>query len=185
MLINIIVSLAKNRLIHYSAQPCRKQIFNINICITTSLFVLPRWWRCYVLHFLPTSTVYLINFYFISLLVSIGHTGAENASELYCERSHVFATKFRFPAPHAVPQRGIALESSQCGPCFSSAKLQVYWYCSLLMILYCKGYGSRVITDQCPEALAMLMFQATCGVVIQALMTGNSLYLKILIFYVI
>ena len=50
------------------------------------------------------------------------------------------------------------------------------------MILYCKGYGSRVITDQCPEALAMLMFQATCGVVIQALMTGKLLYLKILIF---
>jgi len=39
------------------------------------------------------------------------------------------------------------------------------------------GYGTRSPDSGCPEALLVVMLQATIGVIIQALMTGMLLYL--------
>jgi len=36
------------------------------------------------------------------------------------------------------------------------------------------GYGSRHITEECPEALVVLIIQSITGVLVQALMTGRS-----------
>lgn len=46
--------------------------------------------------------------------------------------------------------------------------------CSIISIY--EGYGTRSITKNCPEALILLMIQATFGVIIQALMTGGIEY---------
>jgi hypothetical protein len=45
--------------------------------------------------------------------------------------------------------------------------------CTFDFLFTIVGYGTRSITQYCPEALIILMLQSTVGVIIQALMTGE------------